>query len=401
MMSPEIRRYPKAVQIALLSITAVSLLLIVSGFFYGGDVTLLSCVNLTLQCAFIVLLNRFPKSVLWLYAFFLTVSALAPFVSTIEYWGVWLTLLYAGLVLRVRYALLLAFSFSGLQFLSYAIYRDTSYTFLGVVSVTSLFFFFTFIGIGLRSFNLIQNQRVRILELERERAEQDSREWKDDLVAELHDALAGTLTDIALCSYQNQKETDPTVSTQGNALIHKLAMQSVQEIHQIIDIIDDDKPLKESVADTGQAANAARRYGKETIRKFLEAEDLKAQTIGMKGHSLIQGENDILLPKSLHHEMRLTLREIYTNIKKYAAPEGVYLVSVTISREGIAIYSSNRIEKGREKVLQHESGLKNIRQRVSKLNGTVKSWSDDDDLRMTIYFPVKGTRQNGHNHDGQ
>ncbi len=90
------------------------------------------------------------------------------------------------------------------------------------------------------------------------------------------------LTDSALCSYQNQKETNPTVSAQDNALIHKLAMQSAQEIHQIIDIIDDDKPLplKESVADTGQAANAARRYGKETIRKFLEAEDLKAQTIG-------------------------------------------------------------------------------------------------------------------------
>lgn len=88
------------------------------------------------------------------------------------------------------------------------------------------------------------------------------------------------LTDSALCSYQNQKETDSTVSAQGNALIHKLVMQSMQEIPQIIDIIDDDKPLKESIADTGQTANAARRYGKETIREFLEAEDLKAQTIG-------------------------------------------------------------------------------------------------------------------------
>lgn len=380
--------YPQRVRYAFLIVTIAFFALLLCDFFTDADYSASGIITFAAEAICILLINFYPRNIIIIYTIVFFISACLPLSIDLTFESTWLVLLYSGIVFPSLWPLLFFGIVSSGQVLSYLIYSDTTFSRMGVISTIAVFLLFTSIGIGVNYYNRIQNQRVYLLEAAKDRQALSHLEFKHKIALELHNSLAGNLTDIILLEQQNNDTVEIEKLKERNTVIYQLAMKCLNEAHQIINTLSTETANLSNIDDLYDSTMI---HNNKHLKRFSDSEDNRLRILGFHGKtqihqlSILSGENKLVT--NADDSLILILKEIYNNIAKYASRDSDYSVVINYSQEGIALYTENSLSEELNKTVQNGLGLTLLKRTVENAGGLMNNSIHDDRFNLKIYLP--------------
>ncbi|MGE4644760.1 histidine kinase [Bifidobacterium longum] len=229
-----------------------------------------------------------------------------------ESWGVLVSLAIQGYAAvwwnGVTATVLLSIS----ALLNYAIYRENSEfgSFDGSINLVVLLWFVFLLGVWLRQRNGLEKKK----ELEKEA---EIVRYNLQLAEGMHDAMSGELTRMLVIVQEGidaSKEEELKRWRKLQNGINKI----FQDLHSVMNYLSDDDHKQDEVFHVSLA---------EHIQATLSESDRRLHDKGFCGHSSLRGVSSAML-NSWNQIIVNLLREIYTNIERYA-DKSEYSVIVT------------------------------------------------------------------------
>lgn len=154
------------------------------------------------------------------------------------------------------------------------------------------------------------------------------------IAAQLHDNVAGGLTNISLEAQKHLADGSVSADAVGWQLVSEQAMRSLRELHAVIDFL--------SSLPAAEYVDPASRHLHAELVQWCQKQDVFMQENGLNGCTEI---NDFgLTDDPLAERERLlfdVLAEIYKDIAKHCKKQGEYHIAITLCDTSVEITQTN------------------------------------------------------------
>jgi signal transduction histidine kinase len=204
-------------------------------------------------------------------------------------------------------------------------------------------------------------------------------EERKKIAQEVHDNLSSVLATISMLS----------------STLHQRILSNSNDLH----------PLSEQLQSLSQTAlstvrEVAHSLDSGTIRLFglRAAIEQLCEAIDLSGRVKVYQELDLPIdvPKDITIQVYRIIQELFTNALKHSMASTVHLHITVIRDQSLSIIFQDN-GKGMEATVSEGLGLKNIRQRVEKYQGTFSIQSKPSlGTTAIVELPLPGTYYEGH-----
>ncbi|UVJ56700.1 histidine kinase [Trueperella pyogenes] len=192
-----------------------------------------------------------------------------------------------------------------------------------------------------------------------------TQQFKANVAMQLHDSLAGTLSVVTkLAEAVRQEVPDNTSLSLKVGLLEEQARASLRELREIIQFLDSPNPPADQEV--------------SLISALARVESI-ASTVGIN----LELEYEDRELKQLSLEIKIILfaflREVATNLLKYAAPSTDAVLSVSCSTDTIEMMMKNQYHDAvRDADISSGRGLNNLRKKFELAGGGLDVWAIDN-----------------------
>lgn len=320
------------------------------------------------------MLPLYPVPATWGIIVIAFLNELMPCLSQCdESWGVLVSLAIQGYAAvwwnGVTATVLLSIS----ALLNYAIYRENSEfgSFDGSINLVVLLWFVFLLGVWLRQRNGLEKKK----ELEKKA---EIVRYNLQLAEGMHDAMSGELTRM-LVIVQEGIDTSKEEELKRWRKLQNGINRIFQDLHSVMNYLSDDDHKQDDVFHVSLA---------EHIQATLSESDRRLHDKGFCGHSSLRGVSSAML-NSWNQIIVNLLREIYTNIERYA-DKSEYSVIVTFSNNAVDIVQVNKCrQKSRRCVtLGARKGLSIYSRLISGQGGFIRYEKDGEEWSFYCMLPL-------------
>lgn len=196
---------------------------------------------------------------------------------------------------------------------------------------------------------------------------EEAQQLKADLAMQLHDSLAGTLSVISKLAESVRQEAgiiDHTALVKKASFLEKQTRVSLKELREIIQLLDD--------------TNGSNDQGSSFISVLARMESI-ASAAGINLELECEDKDLEQLPLELKSVLLAFVREVSTNLVKYAAPSTDAVLSISYSTDTIEVMAKNQYHTAlRDSVISSGRGLNNLREKFEFAGGELDIWSVDN-----------------------
>lgn len=247
-------------------------------------------------------------------------------------------------------------------------------------------------GLGLRTFWTRAERSERRVDELRE-AQLKVREQERTLLAhELHDIVAHEVTIIAMQARRAEFTNDPEKTSRILSEIGDAASQTLQDLRSLVLLLKDHE--SDGQHDILDSTDEEQRFtpSGETTNATALVHDVRhvADAIERSGYQvLLEIEGPVsVLATSLCQVLRRTVREIGTNVLKYADPAEQVSLRLTVRGGQVTLSSRNAVSKER-RLTSSGTGLEAMRTRCKVFGGTLNTHAEDGFWSVAITLPFK------------
>ncbi|WP_104086886.1 sensor histidine kinase [Arthrobacter sp. GMC3] len=395
--------------------------------------------KLSIAGALKVGISPMPAWVSFAIALFVTVSAVDDFrlffvthqdgifpwwglVGTVSYWALWMALAFrpqlaapALLVLLVTMyeneqpigALVLIFAA-----LPVAAYRVSTRALIAIVGtflvwqiawvlgVSTLspaalwgYFFITFLLIapGL-AVKILRERSVQAAQAQlaaKETAARAALEQRTELARELHDVVTHGLTMIAVQANLGKLADDGPVKEESLNEIGAMARNSLDDLRRLLRTMrTEDLPLA-----GGPSGSAGVSPSPATIDLALSVADTQKRLNSLGVLTLVKTSGDLSrIPNGLRSTVLRILQESATNIAKHTGHSSECHISLEVLDDRLELTIRNRMTPGKPRLPVSGTGLVGLRERASRLGGTLEAGPEEGWWRIYAVLPFQGPR---------
>lgn len=247
-------------------------------------------------------------------------------------------------------------------------------------------------GFGLGAFwTKAERSEQRVSELRE--AQLKVREQERTLLAhELHDIVAHEVTIIAMQARRAEFTNDPEKTSRILSEIGDAASQTLQDLRSLVLLLKEHESDKQhDILDSTDEEQHFTPSG-ETTNATALVHDVRhvADAIERSGYQvLLEIEGPVsVLATSLCQVLRRTVREIGTNVLKYADPAEQVSLRLTVRGGQVTLSSRNAVSKER-RLTSSGTGLEAMRTRCKVFGGTLNTHTEDGFWSVAITLPFK------------
>ncbi|WP_461171375.1 sensor histidine kinase [Trueperella pyogenes] len=192
-----------------------------------------------------------------------------------------------------------------------------------------------------------------------------TQQFKANVAMQLHDSLAGTLSVVTkLAEAVRQEVPDNTSLSLKAGLLEEQARASLRELREIIQFLDSPNPPADQEV--------------SLISALARVESI-ASTIGINLELEYEDRELKQLPLEIKIILFAFLREVATNLLKYAAPSTDAVLSVSCSADTIEMMMKNQYHDAvRDADISSGRGLNSLRKKFELAGGGLDVWAIDN-----------------------
>lgn len=210
-----------------------------------------------------------------------------------------------------------------------------------------------------------------------------AQQMRDALAVRLHDSLAGTLSVVTKVAESLRNEIPQHSGLGAKAdLLEEKARDSLRELREIIQLLD--SPIQSSNQEHDLLDTL------RSMEKIVSAVGVKIQ---------LEYEARELQHLSAAHSGVISsfLREVSTNLVKYAIPASTAFISVHRSTNEIEIMAKNQyLDEIRDAVLSSGKGLRTLREKFELAGGELDVWAAENWWFVRGELPVVKGEERAH-----
>ena len=237
--------------------------------------------------------------------------------------------------------------------------------------------------------------RIDVAAAEREREILRYRLANVDLANQLHNSLCNDLVYIVFSSSHALEQKSGGEDVQYDLCeIGKTARIALEKTRTVISklenmVMPEDDAVQGVVGDTTVGTPPE----PVDIMLLIGEYDHRLQQLGFAGGTVVPPKLRLPSDCETGRVFYETVTEIYTNILKYADPEGGYVVSVCIDNDGLNISAANTVRNDPDRQLSHGTGLQRCKSAVESLGGRFSSSTQYGHWSCVVTIPYRNRKR--------
>lgn len=197
---------------------------------------------------------------------------------------------------------------------------------------------------------------------------------------DLHDSLSGKLSLIALTAQKAQRQSNDPLWKQINAL----SLESLDDVHRIIDTLDQKQPAIQDAHREAEASFTA------SLSKLYKEQDARLHAAGFTGSGILIGENTpAAITEKAASCMLGLVQEMYANVIRHADPAQPYSITVSISPYALEVTQVNN--QRADDTLSHGHGLAQYEKAIKRLGGNMRRQNNGNRWVCFCHIPLDVT----------
>lgn len=343
-----------------------------------------------------------------------------PFASTVTYWAVWMSLAFRPQLTAIVFAVMLAAMYPSTQpagalllafgALAVAAYRVSTRSLAAVVACFLVWQIVWVLGVselnravlwGYVLVTLLLATPGLALKLLREkaiRAERDQRaaeetaaaaalEQRTELARELHDVVTHGLTMIAVQANLGTISTDGTEQHRALTEIGAMSRSSLDELRRLLQTMRTDEIPAMGLH--GAEPSVSPNPACIDLAQSVADSQKRLNALGVPTRVTTSGDLD-RTPNGLRSTVLRVLQESATNAVKHAGGGGECTISMNVREDDIELTIRNLMTPGEPRLPTSGTGLAGLRERASRLGGTLDAGPVDGWWNVRIVLPFVG-----------
>ncbi|MHA7304347.1 sensor histidine kinase [Arthrobacter sp. TMN-49] len=208
---------------------------------------------------------------------------------------------------------------------------------------------------------------------------------RTELARELHDVVTHGLTMIAVQANLGKISTEGQAQDHALTEIGSMARSSLDDLRRLLQTMrNDDSPVA-SGADTSVSPSSATI---DLARSVAESQK-QLNNLGFPTRVTTTGELD-RTPNGLRSTVLRILQESATNVVRHTGGSSECEISMNVQDEHIELIIRNRMTPGKPRLPISGTGLIGLRERASRLGGTLDAGPVDGWWNVRTVLPFKG-----------
>ncbi|KAA8820182.1 hypothetical protein [Bifidobacterium vespertilionis] len=190
------------------------------------------------------------------------------------------------------------------------------------------------------------------------------------LADQLHNSLCNDLVYIVYsASHALEREKEGRGAQYDLCQIKETARSALGKTRTVISKLESDETAKTRDTQTSAINISASQSKSLDITPLIEEYDQRLRRLGFQGGTVAPPNLRFPVDPELGCVLHETITEIYTNILKYADPQGGYVVSVQVDNDSLRISAANTIRDDPDPQLSQGTGMQRCKMAVESLGG--------------------------------
>ncbi|ALO65639.1 hypothetical protein AS189_02965 [Arthrobacter alpinus] len=207
-----------------------------------------------------------------------------------------------------------------------------------------------------------------------------------ELARELHDVVTHGLTMIAVQANLGKISKEELAKEHALTEIGSMARNSLDDLRRLIVAMRTDERSSEDAP----AQDAGLRPSVACIDLELSFADIQKQLTGLGCPTRITTSGDLdQTPNGIRPTVLRILQESATNIVKHSGKGARCEISMNVAHDHLELVIRNRMTPGNPRLPVSGTGLAGLRERASRLGGTLESGTDGGWWRVHAILPFK------------
>lgn len=207
-----------------------------------------------------------------------------------------------------------------------------------------------------------------------------------ELARELHDVVTHGLTMIAVQANLGKISKEELAKEHALTEIGSMARNSLDDLRRLILAMRADERSSEDAP----AQDAGLRPSVACIDLELSFADIQKQLTGLGCPTRIETSGDLdQTPNGIRPTVLRILQESATNIVKHSGKGARCEISMNVAHDHLELVIRNRMTPGNPRLPVSGTGLAGLRERASRLGGTLESGPDGGWWRVHAILPFK------------